>query len=106
MSALLRRFVLTLLPPLFAVSLFVGVPVTFVVVDTAIDSHVEIEQFEADIRHYTDKMVVENGTFAFKQASHPLLQFVGIAGASWFIAAGTFYASVCLRRQGRRKPQE
>lgn len=88
-----------LLAPVFAVALLLAVGLTVVLIEHAIDSRGNWEQFEGSMRHYSDRLeATADGALVMHEAAHPVAMYMGVLAGSWVVALLLGYAIERLRR--------
>lgn len=84
-----------------AASVLVVLVVGYALVSAGVAAGGDGQRFEADIRHYTDTLRVdETGSIRIDQAAHPILQMVatGVGAAVMAVASGWALRRLTLNR--------
>jgi hypothetical protein len=88
-----------LLAPIFAVAMLSALGATFLLFSNLAESRGDWEQFEAQLRHYSDRLeTAPDGSFELRRAPHPVAAFLGIVAGSWAVALLLGYLIERLRR--------
>ena len=89
-----------LLIPLFAGAVFVALLMTFTLVRDGIASKGHLDDFEARVRHYSDRLeVTPDGSLIIHRAPHPVAPLLALLVGSWAVAGFLGYVLERLRRR-------
>ena len=103
----MRRF-LTFVTGLGLALIFAGASVsalaiTFLTVKDALESNGSLETFEAHIRHYSDRLVMDETGIYMIRAPHPFAYHFGMLALCWVVAVLSFVGLRYLLRAGRER---
>jgi hypothetical protein len=89
-----------LLIPLFAVAVLAALMMTYTLVKDGIGSGGDPADFEALLRHYSDRLEVRpDGSWVLHKAPHPVASFLAFFVGSWAVATLLGYVLERLRRR-------
>lgn len=93
-----------LLAPLFAAALLCSLGTTFLLVKDMIAAQGDWEAFEAQMRHYSDRLeTAPDGSLKLNRAPYPVGSFLLTLGTCWIVALLLGYLLERLRRDVWRK---
>jgi hypothetical protein len=88
-----------LLAPVFAVALMMSLGLTLVLVKDGVEAGGEWDTFEAQMRHYTDRLeLTSDGSLVLHRTSHPVYWVFATFGVSWMVCLIVGYLLEQLRR--------
>lgn len=97
---LLRSIAGVLLAAVFMVALTTSLGLTLVLVKDVIQSRGDWGEFEAAMRHYSDRLDSgPDGRLVMHRAEHPVAAFLAMFAGSWVVALLSAYGFHRLRRQ-------
>ena len=73
---------------------------TFLTVKDAIEAEGSLEKFEAHLRHYSDRWVVDETGFYTIRTPHPFAYHFGMLALCWIVTIGSFAVLRYLVRVG------